>query len=59
MPSSNRSLNSFLVAGTNECLNFSLSRSKFDDLASLPDKIWSGSRVPRLAKKSVAPKRRS
>ena len=49
------SFNSFRAAGTNGRLDFSLSWGTSRDPASWPCKIWSGFRVPRLAKESDAP----
>ena len=59
MPSLDRSFNSFRAAGTNGRLVFSRSWGTSVDPASCQCKIWSGFRVPRLAKESVAFKRRS
>ena len=59
MPSLDRSFNSIHAAGTNGRLDFSLFLGSSDNPASWPCKIWSGSRMPRLAKESVARKRPS
>ena len=59
MPSLGRSFNSFHEAGTNGRLDFNLSLGTSGNPASSSRKIWSGPRVPRLAKESVAPERRS
>ena len=57
MSSSNRAFNSFCAAGTNGRVYFSLSWGTSGDPASRPCKTWP--RVPRLAKESVVPNRRS
>ena len=51
------SFNSLRAEGTNGRPDFSVSWGTSGDPATWPNKIWSGSRVPRLAKESAAPKR--
>ena len=53
MPNSDKLRNSFCAAGTNWCLDFSLSLLA----ASWPCRKWLGSKELRLAKESVAPYR--
>ena len=51
--------NSFRAAGTNGCLDFSLSLLAAQGSVSWPCRMWPGSKELRLAKESVAPWRRS
>ena len=51
--------NSFRTAGTNGCLDFSLSLLAACDSVSCPCRMWSGFKELRLAKESVAFSRRS
>ena len=59
MPSLDKLCNSFRAAGTNRCLNFSLSLLAIYDSVSWPFRISPGSKELQLAKESVAPWRRS
>ena len=58
MPSLDRLFIGVRATGTNKRLDFGLFWDKTGNPASRPCKIWCGSREPRLAKESVAPKRR-
>ena len=58
MPNSELS-NSFRAAGTNKCLDFSLSVLAAHDSVNWPCRMWSGSKEQRLAKESAAPWGRS
>ena len=55
MPNSNKLYNSFHVAGTNECLDFSLSLLAACGSVSCPCRMWPGSKELQLAKERVTP----
>ena len=59
MPNSVKLCNSFREAGTNGCLDFSLSLLAACGSVSWPCRMWRGSKKLRLAKESVAPWQRS
>ena len=59
MPSLARLSKRFRAAGTNGCLDLSLTWRVSEDPLKRPYKIWLGSRDPRWPKESVAPIRRS
>ena len=59
MPNSNKLCNSFGAAGTNGCLDPSLSLLAACGSVSCPCRMWPGSKELRLAKESVAPSRQS
>ena len=59
MPNSDKLCNSLRAAGTNGCLEFSLSLLAACGSISWPCRMWPGSKELRLAKESVASWRRS
>ena len=59
MPNSEKLCNSFRAAGTNGCLDFSLSLLAACGSVSWPCRTWPGSKELQLAKKSEAPWRPS
>ena len=54
MPNSDKLCNSFCAAGTNGCLDFSLSLLAAYGSVSWPCRMWPGSKELRLAKESFA-----
>ena len=59
MPNSDKLCNSFHAAGTDGCLNFSLSLLAVCGSVSWPCRMWPGSKELQLAKESVSSWRRN